>query len=83
MKRLLLVGCATVLWVGCGSGGEHDPRGQISVGVFMPLTTGPLSSQAPGWEAAVKVANNEINQAGGVLHSDIYLDLKDSQSDNG
>jgi ABC-type branched-subunit amino acid transport system substrate-binding protein len=85
VKYLFLAGWATVLSVGCSdtksdanSDAKNEPRGQISIGVFMPLTSGNLSSQTPGWEGAIKVAMNEINLAGGVLHSDISLIMNDS-----
>jgi branched-chain amino acid transport system substrate-binding protein len=49
----------------------------------MPLTGGLLASQTPGWEAAAKVAQTEINQAGGVQGGDVHLDMRDSQNDTG
>jgi ABC-type branched-subunit amino acid transport system substrate-binding protein len=83
MRYLILVGCLAFPCAGCGDA-DSEPRGrQINIGVLMPLTAGLLSSQAPGWEAAAKVAQTEINQAGGILDSDVHLDMRDSQSDTG
>jgi branched-chain amino acid transport system substrate-binding protein len=80
---LALVGCLAFPCAGCGDADSEPRGGQINIGVLMPLTAGLLSSQAPGWEAAAKVAQTEINQAGGVLDSHVHLDMRDSQSDTG
>ncbi len=83
MRNLILVGCMAFPCAGCGEA-DSGPHGEATrIAVLMPLTAGLLSSQAPGWEAAAKVAQSEINQAGGVLNSELYLDVRDSQSDTG
>lgn len=56
MRYLILVGCLAFPCAGCGDADSEARGGQISIGVLMPLTAGLLASQAPGWEAAAKVA---------------------------
>lgn len=56
--------------------------GVLALGSVMPLT-GDLQDYGPGMEAAVALAVDDINAAGGVLGADVTLVSEDSGTDPG
>jgi branched-chain amino acid transport system substrate-binding protein len=54
--------------------------GTLTLGSLMPLT-GDLQAYGPGMAAAVELAVEDINAAGGVLEQDVVLVSEDSGSD--
>lgn len=53
--------------------------GKVILGAVLPLT-GELARFGPGMQAAVELAVDEVNDAGGILGQDVELVVHDSQS---
>ena len=82
----LFAGAALVLSA-CSSSTDKDPEesaggdtGPLRIGTLLPQT-GTLAHLIPGPRAAVKVAMEEINAAGGVLGQDIELVVEGNEHD--
>jgi branched-chain amino acid transport system substrate-binding protein len=72
---------AIVFFMGCDEGGSDGvEEGQVVIPVLVP-TTGGLGAQGVVWEYGVLLAQKEINEAGGVMGQDLFLDIRDSKTD--
>jgi neutral amino acid transport system substrate-binding protein len=54
----------------------------VVVGVVMPLT-GELGTDGPGWVNGMRLAEREVNAAGGVLGRTVRLEVSDSETNGG
>jgi ABC-type branched-subunit amino acid transport system substrate-binding protein len=64
----------------CEEDDSGDELGTITIPVLVP-TTGGLGAQGQAWEYALLLAQKEINDSGGVLGKELFLDIRDSQTD--
>jgi ABC-type branched-subunit amino acid transport system substrate-binding protein len=76
MKKLWLLLLLPLLIPGC----REEAKETVQVGVLIPLSGG-LSAYGECMEDALKVAENEINDNGGVLGKDIEFIYKDTGTD--
>lgn len=65
---------------GCGAGGSGSSSGTIDIGAIVPLTGGN-SVYGTGMSAAIKMAVQDVNKAGGVLGKDLKVYVQDDQSE--
>jgi len=77
----LIVG---LVFAGCVNEAANDKgkfTGKLEIGVALPLTSDEfgLGPQAQTWEAAIEVAREEINLAGGVLGKELVFDVQDTK----
>lgn len=91
VTALLLVGTMAFSLAGCGSSSkssstetnataEGTSKGTIKLGLVAPLT-GVHAEYGQGFQAATKIATDEINAAGGANGYQIEIEVKDSAAD--
>ncbi len=83
-NRIALLACAALAFAGCagaappvGSPGGGAATGDtIKIGALLPLT-GDGANYGPGMQAAIQIAVDEVNAAGGVLGKQLQLVTED------